>query len=559
MDDQEINSGASTTTPDRERALERAGSTTSFHRGDHHVVGTPDVHEAGIKIQRAKSAYEAYAGHEEKPTKVEVFGWCFYGLCSYFIHTVLIPIVFPLIISQIASPMPDDITQRNIKVMNGKGYICTHKEMLLYNRLTNRTITVHNAKYTPLEWTSISWAVGLALAAPLLGLVSTPLDRGPHQSVIALVATVVGATFCLPAGFFRTVWIFPPYIAAIVAASTIPAAYHTRHLGMMIRGFTSPNLRRSQFPLRRAAGGWLSLAAAATGSLGSAVISSFAFHMLREKEEFVSLWIVSIFSGIKWLLGSLHFVTSNRISLAVTPASRSNHAFSILKFPHAVGSLASAFLSSVSTMSVFTGAVLYLVGDLCFRPNSLLYFWLSYFLFPLFSLPILHPIQHLLRANAVKMQILGFFLTAATSGVGFAYRFRDWKAHQALVFAAVQGTSNGLLHAFSRVLLMDCAPRGKEGAFSTWFVWIKFLGSLVGFAIASAHPRNVAVSFGLGFCTAIAAVVVLIFGNVSDLGGALAAGHVKDYDVVNEDRDRGSPVSGVDDGVEVKQPVQEMP
>ncbi|PON40727.1 hypothetical protein PanWU01x14_295200 [Parasponia andersonii] len=60
--------------------------------------------------------------------------------------------------------------------------------------------------------------LGRWLAAPLLGFVSTPLDRGPHQTVIALAATVVSATFSLPAGFFRTVWIFPPYIAAIVAA-----------------------------------------------------------------------------------------------------------------------------------------------------------------------------------------------------------------------------------------------------------------------------------------------------------------------------------------------------
>lgn len=128
MADQEINS-ASTTTPDREQVLERAGSTTPFNGG---VVETPDFHGAGIKIQRAKIAYEAYEGHSEKPTRLEVLGWCFYGLCSYFIHTVLIPIVFPLIISQIASPMPDDIySQGNLKVVNDNGYVCTHKEMLL--------------------------------------------------------------------------------------------------------------------------------------------------------------------------------------------------------------------------------------------------------------------------------------------------------------------------------------------------------------------------------------------------------------------------------------------
>lgn len=155
------------------------------------------------------------------------------------------------------------------------------------------------------------------------------------------------------------------------------------------------------------------------------------------------------------------------------------------------------------------------------------------------------------------MQVLGFFMAAVTSGIGFTYRFRDWRTHEALILAAVQGTSSGVLHAFTRVLLMDSSPPGKEGAFSTWFMWIKVLGSLVGFAVASANPGNVAVSFGLGFCTAISAVVVLIFGNVSDFGGALAAGHVRDTDVVDEDGERGSPVSGLDDSVIVKQSEQE--
>lgn len=132
-----------------------------------------------------------------------------------------------------------------------------------------------------------------------------------------------------------------------------------------------------------------------------------------------------------------------------------------------------------------------------------------------------------------------------------------------LIFAAIQGTSVGVLHAFGRVLLVDCAPRGKEGAFSSWFVWVKLVGSCVGFAIASAAPGNVTVSFGVSFFTAIGAVVVLIFGNVSDFGGAVHAGHVGDehQSVKNGDRERGSPVNGVDShsGVEVKQPLQVTP
>lgn len=400
------------------------------------------------------------------------------------------------------------------------------------------------------------------MAAPSLGLLAIPLDRGPHQSVIALLPTVVGVIFCLPAGFFHTVWIFPPYIAAIIAAATVPAAYHTRHLGLMVRAFTaSVPLRKSQFPLRRAASGWLSLAATAAGTLGAAVISAFTYHMLKEDSELMSLWIVSIFSGLTWMLGSLHFLTSNRSFSSVTPPISSPlHSFSILKFPHAIGSVVSIFLSSLSTMIIFTGILLFLIGEHCFKPKSLLYLWLTYFLFPIISLPTLHPIQHLLQVNAVKMQVLGFFVTAMVSGFGFAFRYESWKTHQVLIFAAIQGTSSGILHAFGRVLLLDCAPHGKEGAFSSWFVWAKVVGSCVGFAIASAVPGNVVVSFGVSFCTAIAAVVVLIFGNVSDLGGAVHAGHVRDdqgvKDGVNE---RGSPVNGVDSGFEVKQPIQVTP
>lgn len=70
-------------------------------------MATPDVHNVAMKIQRAREVYKAYGGFEEKPTKLEVLLWYLYGLCSYFVHTVLIPIVFPLIISQTVSDPPE--------------------------------------------------------------------------------------------------------------------------------------------------------------------------------------------------------------------------------------------------------------------------------------------------------------------------------------------------------------------------------------------------------------------------------------------------------------------
>lgn len=106
-----------------------------------------------------------------------------------------------------------------------------------------------------------------------------------------------------------------------------------------------------------------------------------------------------------------------------------------------------------------------------------------------------------------------------------------------LALTFFQSTSAGILHAFGRVLLLDCSPYGEEGAFSTWFVLIKVLGTGLGFTIAAVAPGNIGVSFGVAFFASVAAMVVLIFGNVSDLDGAVAAGNVEeDHHRVVEDR-----------------------
>lgn len=88
---------------------------------------TPDVHGAAMKIQRARDVYKAYAGVEEKPNKVEVLSWYFYELCSYFILTVLIPIVFPLIISQVANGSLASVEGG----FSDKGFVCKQKEIKL--------------------------------------------------------------------------------------------------------------------------------------------------------------------------------------------------------------------------------------------------------------------------------------------------------------------------------------------------------------------------------------------------------------------------------------------
>lgn len=81
---------------------------------------TPDVHSVAMKLERAKEVYKEYGGIQDKPNKGEVMVWCLYGLCSYFIQTVLIPIVFPLIISQISkAPTPEQGWDKGFKGLSG--------------------------------------------------------------------------------------------------------------------------------------------------------------------------------------------------------------------------------------------------------------------------------------------------------------------------------------------------------------------------------------------------------------------------------------------------------
>ncbi|XP_015963213.1 uncharacterized protein LOC107487133 [Arachis duranensis] len=516
----------------------RSGSTTSGS-------SRPDLQNSAMKILRARDGYNnsnntnnnngsSYEEVGEKPSRFEVFGWYLYEFCFYFVQTVVVPILFPLIISQLQHLPTNSLQQWN---KNHQDLHCSQKELHLYIKLTSKTIG--GSSYSALEWTSIGWATGLALAVPILGFLSFHLD-GHFPKLITAAATGLGVFFCLPAGFFKSTAIFIPYIIGIVAASTVASAAHTQHLGLMIRAFTGPSLKRSQFSIRQGVSSWLNLYGTAAGCLGAALISAFIYHMIGElkitERDIMSLWVVSIFSGLIWLVGILHIFTAlDRTSDSISFSSKF-HPFSIFKYPHAIGGLAGVFLSSFTTMSIFTGGVLFIVGELCIKPLHLLLFWLTYFLFPLVSLPLLQPMQHLIKMNSVKLQIVGFLLSLFASGFGFYFGHSHWKWGHLVVFGAIQSTAAGILHAFGRVLVLDCAPSGKEGAFSIWYAWMRAAGLCVGFTVGSVAPGHIRTSFGAAFCTAIVAIVVLLFGNISDIGGAAAAGHVKD------DLDRGSPV-----------------
>ncbi|CAL1399543.1 unnamed protein product [Linum trigynum] len=529
------------------------GAIPSTNKDHHHHHGgggsiesfsTPDLHDTGMKLERAREAYAGYSDVVDRPPKMEVWMWYLYELCSYFIHSCLLPIVFPLMISQIhrlpAEPDRGWLT-------SPLGLSCRPEESQLYEALVNKNVEFGTSKISALEWTSFSWGMGLGLAGPILWTISTSLDYGNFQPIIAGTAIATGFFFCLPTGFFNVTWIFPPFIIAIVAASTIAAATHTRHHAMMVRGFTGPNLHRSRFTLRRWVSSWLSLYAAAGGALGSAVMTAFTYYMLRKDEKELSLWVVTIFSGLKWAAGISHvfFIKPGSGDIVARP-SPATHSLSIFNYPHASGTLILAFLSSFTTMCIFASGYLYFAGFLCIRPPLILCSWLIYFIFPLISLPAIQLVQYLIRADAVKMHMLGFIMALITSGFGFYFRARIWGTGVVLAFAAVQGTSAGLMHAFQRVLLSDCSPPGKEGVFAAWFEWWRAAGAFAGFTVAAALPGEISTSLAVTFLTSVAGIVVLVYGHISDTGGAAAAGHVAGSGRVRGDvEEQNDPDGGI--------------
>ncbi|CAJ1942123.1 unnamed protein product [Sphenostylis stenocarpa] len=486
--------------------------------------------ESGMETMRSSRSGNSYANEQvigDEPSRLEVWGWYLYEFCSYFVQTVLIPVVFPLIISQLQH-LPLDSLQDWFK--NHQGMVCAEKEINLYNTVTERSITVSGSSFSSLEWTSIAWGGGLALAAPILAFISVHIN-GPSQTLITAAATGVGALFCLPVGLFKTTKIFIPYIVIIVAAITVSTATHTHHLALMAPTFSRPPLKRlTLFSTKQGLSSWLSLYATVAGCLGACIVSSFTYHMLREpsEHEFISLWIVSIFSGLLWLVGVLHvFTAMNRTSSVPNILPSRLQLFTVFTYPHAIGGLVSVLFSSFTTMSLFTGGVLFTVGHLCIKPVHLLYFWLTYFLFPLVSLPLLlQPLQYLIKANAAKMKIMGFLLSLITSGFGFYFWESHWKWGHLLMFGAIQGTASGLLYTFGRVLVLDSSPCGEECGFSVWYSWVRSVGLCGGFIVGSVVPENVRISFGVAFCSALVGIVVLLFGNVSDFNVVREGGEI---------------------------------
>lgn len=90
---------------------------------------TFDAGDTSMKLEGAnKEAYSTYSRVEHKPTRQEIWPWYAYELCSYFVHTVLIPVVFSLIIGQIVDEPTEPLRGWS---ESAKGLACKINEMKL--------------------------------------------------------------------------------------------------------------------------------------------------------------------------------------------------------------------------------------------------------------------------------------------------------------------------------------------------------------------------------------------------------------------------------------------
>lgn len=92
----------------------------------------PPAEETTREIQVVREAYRrepaapAYVMPEEPPAMVELVGWYLYGFCSFFITHLLLPVLFPAIVTQVAFPASDFTPEAKYVV---KGATCSVHEM----------------------------------------------------------------------------------------------------------------------------------------------------------------------------------------------------------------------------------------------------------------------------------------------------------------------------------------------------------------------------------------------------------------------------------------------
>jgi hypothetical protein len=73
---------------------------------------------------------------------------------------------------------------------------------------------------------------------------------------------------------------------------------------------------------------------------------------------------------------------------------------------------------------------------------------------------------------------------------------------------------------------------------------------MIGFAVASAGPGRAGGSFAAAFLGCFLGIIVLIFGNVSNIGALKAAGHLKGMEDEKRLGEKGEGMSAVADSGE---------
>lgn len=95
-------------------------------------IDTPDTREIQVVPNRADTYSYPYlyasVVPEDPPSPLELAGWYIYGFCSYFVMTVLLPVLLPLLVTQVAFP-PTDLSPSAVLSLRGRS--CSQREMAL--------------------------------------------------------------------------------------------------------------------------------------------------------------------------------------------------------------------------------------------------------------------------------------------------------------------------------------------------------------------------------------------------------------------------------------------
>lgn len=92
------------------------------------VPEKPDRQEDDARRELETPETNMHAKLEDPPRELgQLIGWFVYGLCSYFVHTVLIPILFPLLIIERAAPTSDLTPPAH----TSRGVACSPEELNL--------------------------------------------------------------------------------------------------------------------------------------------------------------------------------------------------------------------------------------------------------------------------------------------------------------------------------------------------------------------------------------------------------------------------------------------